>query len=41
MLAGFDTINALAGDPGRVVTGHDPEVAARFKPLEPGIIQIA
>src|SRR5437764_1194380 len=41
MLAGFDTINALAGDPARVVTGHDPEVAARFKPLEPGIIQIA
>jgi glyoxylase-like metal-dependent hydrolase (beta-lactamase superfamily II) len=41
MLAGFDTINALAGDPGRVVTGHDPEVAARFKPLEPGVIQIA
>ena len=41
MLAGFDTINALAGDPARVVTGHDPEVAARFKPLEPGIIQVA
>src|ERR687888_434050 len=33
MLAGFDTINALACDPARVVTGHDPEVAARFKPL--------
>jgi glyoxylase-like metal-dependent hydrolase (beta-lactamase superfamily II) len=41
MLAGFDTINALAGDPARVVTGHDPEVATRFKPLEPGVIQIA
>jgi glyoxylase-like metal-dependent hydrolase (beta-lactamase superfamily II) len=41
MLAGFDTINALAGDPARVVTGHDPEVATRFKPLEPGIIQVA
>jgi glyoxylase-like metal-dependent hydrolase (beta-lactamase superfamily II) len=41
MLAGFDTIHALAGDPARIVAGHDPEVAARFKPLEAGIIQIA
>ena len=41
MLAGFDTINALAGDPARVVTGHDPEVGTRFKALEPGIIQVA
>jgi glyoxylase-like metal-dependent hydrolase (beta-lactamase superfamily II) len=41
MLAGFDTIHALAGDPGRIVAGHDPEVGARFRTLEPGIIQIA
>jgi len=41
MLAGFDTIHRLAGDPSRIVAGHDPEVAERFKPLEPGIIQIA
>jgi glyoxylase-like metal-dependent hydrolase (beta-lactamase superfamily II) len=41
MLAGFDTIHALAGDRSRIVTGHDPEVAERFKLLEPGIVQIA
>ena len=41
MLAGFDTIHALAGDRSRIVTGHDPEGAERFKPLEPGIVQVA
>lgn len=41
MLAAFDTIQALAGDPARVVAGHDPEVAARFRVVEPGIIRIA
>jgi glyoxylase-like metal-dependent hydrolase (beta-lactamase superfamily II) len=41
MLAAFDTIQALAGDPARVVAGHDPEVAARFKVVEPGIVRIA
>jgi glyoxylase-like metal-dependent hydrolase (beta-lactamase superfamily II) len=41
MLAAFETIDALAGDPARVVAGHDPEVAGRFKPLEPGVIRIA
>lgn|SRR5574337_417758 len=41
MLAAFDTIHALAGEPDRIVAGHDPEVAARFKPVEPGIIRIA
>ena len=41
MLAGFDTIHALAGDRSRIVAGHDPEVAERFKPLEPGVVQIA
>lgn len=40
MLAAFDTIHALAGAPERIVVGHDPEVAARFKPVEPGIIRI-
>jgi glyoxylase-like metal-dependent hydrolase (beta-lactamase superfamily II) len=41
MLAGFDTIHALAGAEKLIVAGHDPEVAERFKPVEPGIIQIA
>ncbi|OLE39463.1 MAG: hypothetical protein AUG00_02015 [Candidatus Rokubacteria bacterium 13_1_20CM_2_70_7] len=41
MLAAFDTIHTLAGDPGRIVAGHDPEVAVRFKPVEPGVIRIA
>ena len=41
MLAGFDTIHALAGDRSRIVAGHDPEVAERFKALEPGVVQIA
>jgi hypothetical protein len=41
MLAAFETIDRLAGDPGRIVAGHDPEVAARFKIVEPGIIRIA
>jgi glyoxylase-like metal-dependent hydrolase (beta-lactamase superfamily II) len=41
MLAGFDTIHALAGDRSRIVAGHDPEVAERFKPIEPGVVQIA
>lgn len=41
MLAAFDTIHALAGRDGMIVAGHDPEVAARFKPVEPGVIRIA
>lgn len=41
MLAGFETIHALAGDPGRIVTGHDPEVAARFTTVEPGVVRVA
>lgn len=41
MLAAFDTIHALAGASGRIVAGHDPEVAVRFKPVEPGITRIA
>src|SRR5262245_61615708 len=41
MLAAFETIHTLAG-PGRmIVAGHDPQVADRFKPVEPGIIKIA
>jgi glyoxylase-like metal-dependent hydrolase (beta-lactamase superfamily II) len=41
MLAAFETIQALAGPSGRIVAGHDPEVALRFKPVEPGIIRVA
>jgi glyoxylase-like metal-dependent hydrolase (beta-lactamase superfamily II) len=41
MLAGFETIHALAGPQRLIVAGHDPEVAERFKPVEPGIIKIA
>jgi glyoxylase-like metal-dependent hydrolase (beta-lactamase superfamily II) len=41
MLAAFETIHALAGAQRLIVAGHDPEVADRFKPAEPGIIKIA
>lgn len=41
MLAGFETIHALAGAQRLIVAGHDPQVAERFKPVEPGIIKIA
>ncbi|MBI3455768.1 MAG: N-acyl homoserine lactonase family protein [Candidatus Rokubacteria bacterium] len=41
MLAAFETIHALAGREQLIVAGHDPEVADRFKPVEPGIIRIA
>ncbi len=41
MLAGFETIEALAGPGGLVVAGHDPAVAARFPVVEPGIVRIA
>ena len=41
MLAAFDTIDALAGPERLIVAGHDPEVANRFKPTEPGIIRVA
>ena len=41
MLRAFETIHTLAGAEGLIVAGHDPRVADRFKPLEPGIIQIA
>jgi glyoxylase-like metal-dependent hydrolase (beta-lactamase superfamily II) len=41
MLAAFETIHALAGPQRLIVAGHDPEVAARFQPVEPGIIRIA
>ncbi|HEY7648288.1 MAG TPA: N-acyl homoserine lactonase family protein [Methylomirabilota bacterium] len=40
MLTAFDTIHALAGSQKLIVAGHDPAVADRFKPVEPGIIQI-
>ena len=41
MLAAFETIHTLAGAERLIVAGHDPEVADRFKPVEPGIIRIA
>jgi len=41
MLAGFETIQALAGSRDRIVAGHDPEVSQRFEVVEPGIIRIA
>ena len=41
MLQAFETIHALAGAERLIVAGHDPEVANRFKPAEPGIIKIA
>jgi glyoxylase-like metal-dependent hydrolase (beta-lactamase superfamily II) len=40
MLAAFETIYALAGAQRLIVAGHDPEVAERFKSVEPGIIRI-
>ncbi|MBI2218840.1 MAG: N-acyl homoserine lactonase family protein [Candidatus Rokubacteria bacterium] len=41
MLAAFERIDELAGRERLVVTGHDPEVAERFKVVEPGIIRLA
>ena len=41
MLAAFETIHALAGGQRLIVAGHDPEVADRFNPVEPGIVKIA
>jgi glyoxylase-like metal-dependent hydrolase (beta-lactamase superfamily II) len=41
MLAAFETIHTLAGPQRLIVAGHDPEVADRFKAVEPGIIKIA
>jgi len=41
MLEAFATIQALAGPGGLVVAGHDPLVAERFTPVEPGVIRIA
>jgi hypothetical protein len=37
MLTAFDTIDRLAGSAKLIVAGHDPQVADRFKPVEPGI----
>ena len=41
MLTAFETIHALAGAERLIVAGHDPQVAERFKVVEPGIIEIA
>lgn len=41
MLAAFETIHELAGPEKLIVAGHDPEVAERFKTVEPGIVRIA
>ncbi|MEK7701102.1 MAG: N-acyl homoserine lactonase family protein [candidate division NC10 bacterium] len=40
MLQAFETIHALAGAERLIVAGHDPQVAERFKPVEPGIIKV-
>jgi hypothetical protein len=37
----FETIHALAGATKLIVAGHDPQVAERFKQIEPGIVKIA
>jgi len=41
MLTAFETIDTLAGSAKLIVAGHDPQVAERFKSVEPGIIKIA
>ena len=41
MLTAFETIDRLAGSAKLVVAGHDPQVADRFKPVEPGINKVA
>jgi len=41
MLTAFETIDELAGAERLVVAGHDPDVANRFKVVEPGIIKLA
>jgi len=41
MLQGFETIHALAGPQKLIVAGHDPDVADRFKTVEPGIVRLA
>src|SRR5262245_19834538 len=41
MLTAFDTIHALAGAEKLIVAGHDPQVAERFKEVEPGIVKLA
>ena len=41
MLAAFETIHALAGSSKLIVTGHDPQVADRFKQVETGVVKIA
>jgi hypothetical protein len=41
MLTAFETIPTLAGPERPIVAGHDPRVAERFEPAEPGIIELA
>jgi glyoxylase-like metal-dependent hydrolase (beta-lactamase superfamily II) len=41
MLEGFDRIHELAGKEKLIVAGHDPDVATRFKQVEPGIVRLA
>jgi glyoxylase-like metal-dependent hydrolase (beta-lactamase superfamily II) len=41
MLEAFETIHALAGREGLIVTGHDPDVAKRFSVVDDGVIRIA
>jgi glyoxylase-like metal-dependent hydrolase (beta-lactamase superfamily II) len=41
MVQAFETIHTLAGPGKLIVAGHDPQVAERFKQIEPGIVKIA
>ena len=41
VMAGFDTLRALAGRPALVVPGHDPLVLQRFTPVSPELDGIA
>ena len=41
MVAAFETIHELAGAQKLIVAGHDPQVAERFKQIEPGVVKIA
>ena len=37
MVDGWDKLRALAGDPTRIIPGHDPEVMKRFKAPSPAM----
>jgi glyoxylase-like metal-dependent hydrolase (beta-lactamase superfamily II) len=37
VLEGYNTLKRLAGDPTRVVPGHDPDVLRRYRAAKPGL----